>query len=222
MTWRGSSPQQASSKLLEKYDIERLPVGQFFAKQSGELSDEYGLPSKEFGSIMWILGMITRLPMYFGLGYTYDSSAVIAEDATPSRWTWWWNVPWSIPSLVLGLNGQPGTRAPHIWVQHEGRRVSTLDLFGKSFVLLAGSEGKAWCQAVSEVAPKLRANLVAYRIGHTGELSDPKCQWGSVAGVSEKGALLVRPDGFVAWRVKDQQGDLVKRMEQVLERILGW
>ncbi len=39
---------------------------------------------------------------------------------------------------------RPGTRAPHVWLDRDGERISTLDLFGRGFVLLAGPEGGAW------------------------------------------------------------------------------
>jgi putative polyketide hydroxylase len=130
-------------------------------------------------------------------------------------------VPWSIPSLIMGLNGRSGTRVPHVWVQDSsGRRISTLDLCGKTFLLLTGSQGTLWCQAASDVAEKMGVDLEAYRVGPTGDLSDPKRRWEYAAGISAQGALLVRPDGFVAWRVRDQEGDLGKGLEGVLERIL--
>src|SRR5262249_23219200 len=39
---------------------------------------------------------------------------------------------------------RPGNRAPHLWVARDGRRISTLDLFDTSFVLLAGRRGGEW------------------------------------------------------------------------------
>lgn len=158
--------------------------------------------------------------MIAGFGYRYTESCAIVQEEEELGWMWWWGVPWTIPSLVMGFNGRPGTRVPHLWVQREGRRISTLDLFGTKFVLLAGSEGKVWREAASEIAEKLDVDLETYRVGPTGDLSDPKRQWDSIAGVSSQGALLVRPDGFVAWRVKDQQGDLKVRLQDVWERIL--
>ena len=34
--------------------------------------------------------------------------------------------------------GRPGSRAPHLWIEQRGQRISTLDLFRGAFVLLAG------------------------------------------------------------------------------------
>ncbi|KUJ06944.1 FAD-binding monooxygenase-like protein [Mollisia scopiformis] len=211
----------ANQRLLETYESERVPVARFVAAESGKMADQYGLLDTTHSLFVFMLRALWRIPMYTGFGYQYTSQATIPEEPTPSAWTSWWFVPWTIPSLVLGFNGKPGTRAPHTWVQHEGQQISTLDLFGKNFVLLTGSEGKSWCHAASEVAENLGLELDAYRVGPTGDLSDPKRQWETAAGISSQGALLVRPDGFVAWRVKDQDGDLRERLGGALKHILG-
>jgi putative polyketide hydroxylase len=212
----------ASERLLKTYEQERLPVGQFVAKESGKLADQYGLPKAARGSILaFIISTFSRIPMYTGFGYQYTSEAIIPEP-TPSAWTWWWNVPWSVSSLILGLNGTPGTRVPHVWVHHDGKLVSTLDLVGKNFVLLTGSEGKLWCQAARQVGKDLGLELTTYRAGPTGDLSDPKRQWEIAAGISSHGAVLIRPDGFVAWRVRDQDGVLSNKLKLVLNQILGF
>ena len=50
--------------------------------------------------------------------------------------------------------GRPGSRAPHVLVPRDGERVSTLDLFGEGFVLLAGADGAAWrAAAVGAAGP---------------------------------------------------------------------
>lgn len=209
---------QATAKLLETYEEERLPVGQLVARKSGELADHYGLPTT--GSWRAIPSMLRNLPLFTGFGYDYTSRAIVPEEVMPARWIPWWFVPWSIPSLIFGINGKPGTRAPHVWVQHGGRQISTLDILGKGFVLLTGSEGKLWCQAAVEISSKLGVDLVAYRAGPTGDLSDSERRWETAAGISSSGALLIRPDAFVAWRVQDQDGNLRGRLGAVLEKIL--
>ena len=170
---------------------------------------------------LWMIWMlIPALPMLFGWGYKYASNAIVPEETGESKWFWWWNVPWSIPSLVFGLNGSPGTRAPHVWLQHKGQQISTLDLFGKSFVLISGSNGKLWCEAANELSSELGIEVKAYRAGPTGDLSDPKRQWDAASGIASQGAVLVRPDGFIAWRVQDQSGDLKNRLEAVFKQVL--
>ena len=127
----------------------------------------------------------------------------------------WQTVPW-----IFSLDGTPGTRAPHIWVEYAGKRTSTLDLFGKNFVLIAGMEGDKWCEAAKKVAASVFVELVAYRAGPEGELLCPKGTWESLAGILGTGALLIRPDGFVAWRSWKQPVNVREKLEMMLLQAL--
>jgi hypothetical protein len=80
---------------------------------------------------------------------------------------------------TTALDGRPGTRVPHAWVA-PGQ--STLDLVGRGFTLLAGPDATAWCDA----SPVPCVRVAAHR----------------ALGIARDGALLVRPDGFVAWRAR--------------------
>jgi 2-polyprenyl-6-methoxyphenol hydroxylase-like FAD-dependent oxidoreductase len=79
------------------------------------------------------------------------------------------------------LDGRPGTRAPHVWLA-EGR--STLDLFGSEFVVLraAGDGAGDWAP------PRATAHVID---------AEP---FAAAYGLAPGGAVLVRPDGVVAWR----------------------
>jgi putative polyketide hydroxylase len=189
---------QAGPALLATYDAERRPVAQFTVEQAGIRSDTYvDYYSSE---------MIDDLAV--GLGYRYQSAAVISEyNETASNCVW-------------DLRGQPGTRAPHLWVEHYGRRISTLDLFDTRFVLLAGTDGKAWCHAARKVATALGLPLDAYCVGAAGDLIDLDGNWCSRYGVSSSGAVLIRPDGFVAWRTEHMEKDVRHTLERVLRQLL--
>jgi 2-polyprenyl-6-methoxyphenol hydroxylase-like FAD-dependent oxidoreductase len=86
-------------------------------------------------------------------------------------------------------SGRPGTRAPHVAVRHDGREVSTRDLFGRGFVLLAASDG--WVQAGVRARRGLPVPLAVHQLDGA---------WTEVYGVTADGAVLVRPDGVIAWR----------------------
>jgi 2-polyprenyl-6-methoxyphenol hydroxylase-like FAD-dependent oxidoreductase len=77
---------------------------------------------------------------------------------------------------------RPGTRAPHLWLSENwlSENCSTLDLLGRDFVVLAGPEWKG------------EADSTIHRITHPG--------FPEAYGITPSGAVLVRPDGFVAWR----------------------
>ncbi|KAH8674952.1 FAD binding domain-containing protein [Ilyonectria robusta] len=208
---------QATPSLLATYDAERLPIGRLVAEESGEASDEHGLLSLRKDPSA-ILALMYRIPRLIGYGYIYTSQATMTEDTTP----WFWRTMRLIPTpnQILGLCGKAGTRVPHIWVQLEDRRISTLDVLGKGFVIIAGADGNEWCEAAPKVASSLVVSIAAYRAGPACELITPKGYWESSASISTTGAILVRPDGFVAWRAWSASSDIPQRLEQVLKQVL--
>src|SRR2546430_11928265 len=88
--------------------------------------------------------------------------------------------------------GLPGTRAPHVPIERDGIPVSTVDLFGRGFVVLAGAAGGAWLPAAEAAAGTLGAPLAAYRVG-PGDLVDLKDTWPTAYGVDPAGPGPVRP-----------------------------
>ena len=208
---------RAAAALLATYDDERLPIGRLVSEESGAAADDRGLFTWN-KSPTALLALIRRLPRVAGYGYSYTSQAISTEDTTPFFWRQRWLL--QTVSWILSLCGTAGTRAPHIWVQHHGHRISTLDLFGKSFVLLAGADGGRWCQVASKVASSVGVDLVAYRVGPASDLVSSKGKWESSAWISAKGALLIRPDGFIVWRAWEQPLDLQQKLTEILMRAL--
>ena len=94
------------------------------------------------------------------LGYRYRSPAIAGGDEAPEH------------QDPRQSHGCPGFRAPHLWLESANGPVSTLDLFGRGFVLLAAHAGQAWAGAAAALAkecPDLRAHIVG-----SAELGDPK------------------------------------------------
>lgn len=213
--------RQADPELLQTYDIERQPVGKMAAEVAAAAADNRGLiyANRKWKLAIW---MTQAIPLVGGFGYSYphESIAVVEENTWPLGGVTW--KAWSTSSLFLSLDGRPGTRAPHVWIEKEGKRISTIDLFGKGFVLLAGSEGGAWVNASQTVRKKLaEVELTSYCIETKGSgIIDKERKWETAAGISPSGALLVRPDGFVAWRQRrlpvDTDGELDKTFRRIL------
>lgn len=101
-----------------------------------------------------------------------------------------------------GSLGRPGSRAPHIWLKRDGRRLSTLDLYGRRFVLVSGAG--QWRAAVGGGAVPID-HLVPGR-----DFEDADGLFAAAHGITETGAVLVRPDGFVAWRERAWSKDLAE------------
>jgi putative polyketide hydroxylase len=144
--------------------------------------------------------------MVVGLGYRYASTAVIGGQPPPS-----------LEDVERDLDGTPGSRLPHAWLEREGARLSTLDVAGTAFALLAGPEGRAWCDAATAAAAGLGLDLVAWRVAADGDAADPGGRWCAASGIGPAGALLVRPDRFVAWRATAPAG---QRLRAVLSDVL--
>jgi putative polyketide hydroxylase len=193
---------QASPALLATYDEERRPVARFTTEQAGLRSattafDPRGANRADIADNLVII-----------TGYQYASRAIIAENND------------SVPLDHLALDGRPGRRAPHVWLERQGRRISTLDLFGPRFVLLSGEHGQGWCDAARALAARQDINLDTYCIGSAGDLVDLDNRWSDAYGVTSAGAALVRPDGFVCWRTRDAQESPEQVLEAVLDQLL--
>jgi 2-polyprenyl-6-methoxyphenol hydroxylase-like FAD-dependent oxidoreductase len=143
----------AGPGLLATYDAERRPVGEFTVEQSY---------ARYVTRVAPYLGTAGAQPvvddLYLELGYRYDSAAVIAEAGEqPEEGELAHRHP-------RDCHGQPGSRAPHVWLRRRGDRVSALDLFGGNFVLLAGPRGGAWRDAARDAARLLGAGIDAYLV----------------------------------------------------------
>ena len=207
----------ASKALLETYDVERIPVGRAAAEASASAGDERGLISMK-RNLSGVLKFVSGMRLVSGHGYCYTGKAISIEDTSPLGGLTW--MPWTLPSLFLSIDGRPGSRAPHIWVEHQGKRISTLDLSNKSFVLLAGREGASWLEVAKKVSSALGIEVAAYCAGPEGDLVCSKGEFESAAGISSRGAILVRPDDMVAWRERRQPLDYRAKLEQALRQAL--
>jgi len=147
------------------------------------------------------------------LGYRYPQGAVLGADP-------------AMPIVPEGmrLTGEPGSRAPHMWLNRSRTRISTLDLYERSMVLLSSAGGPGdWHKAATAVAERLSMPLDSYRIGARpdAELSPASdMDWAEVHGVTADGAVLVRPDGFVAWRSEGPSANPEKALREALAAVL--
>jgi 2-polyprenyl-6-methoxyphenol hydroxylase-like FAD-dependent oxidoreductase len=111
---------------------------------------------------------------------------------------------------TFDLSVRPGARAPHMWLDGD---TSTLDLFGHGFMLLTGAQDRGWAAAVESLATER-----SVRIGHR---KMPGGEWNELYGVSDTGAVLVRPDGHVAWRAESATRNERFKLAQALDASLG-
>jgi putative polyketide hydroxylase len=130
-----------------------------------------------------------------------------------------YGLPGRVHADPRSTHGLPGSRAPHIWLQRAGQRVSSIDLTGH-YLLLAGSAGTAWTQAAAAAPAEFNGlELAAYRVGH--DLQDGDESFEGAFGISSEGATLIRPDGFVAWRSVGAAAQPAAELRRALGQSLG-
>ena len=79
--------------------------------------------------------------------------------------------------------------------------MSTLDLGGRGrFTVFTGIGGDSWVRAAAVVGERLGIDVGAVVVGPGQEYDDLYGDWARVRGTDDGGALLVRPDNYVAFR----------------------
>ena len=200
---------KADDALLDSYHDERQPFGLVVTQNALANAMSMGrnarqskvLPRREF---------LNEQGLIFGA--SYESSAVV-PDGTP-------RVAVEDPVTDYVPSARPGGRAPHVRLTRGDEVISTVDLFGAHFVLLAGADGGAWRRAAQAIGPSLPP-LLGHTIGKDGDLGDPDGNWHEAYGVEADGAVLVRPDGYVAWRSRSGASNPQVALRAALDRVFG-
>lgn len=180
----------SSPRLLESYDAERRPIAwlrhdQIFARPDYA---RWATPQERSVAIIEDVAM--------ELGQLYRSNAVIGAGdelppaLRPDQWA-----------------GQPGTRAPHLWLPREGAPLSTLDLLQRDWVLV--TEDTRWGDAVAAVRARLGVNLTVLPIAGAS----------ASFGFERSGASLIRPDGYVAFRAPGMPEDAATVLVEALAQV---
>jgi hypothetical protein len=200
LCWKMAAVLQgkAADALLDTYHDERQPFGKAITEQALANAASMGRMEKTLQGKGARREFLNEQGMIFGA--TYQSRAVI-PDGSPRPVV-------ADPVTEYVPSAWPGARAPHAWVRKDGERVSTIDLFGNGFVLLAGAKGGAWAEAA-------RPNAI-----EPLTLGDEE-PWRELYGIDADGAVLVRPDGHVAWRSAGAGGDPGKVLGGAMNAITG-
>lgn len=148
------------------------------------------------------------------LGQRYDSSAVVS-DGTPFP-------PYDRdPELHYHPTTHPGAYLPHVWLERDRQRVSTLDLArGGRFALLTGVGGQAWLEAAKRVGDEFGVEIAGQTIGMRQENDDVFGEWTRRREVDDHGCILVRPDGYIGWRSQHGVEDAAAALRGAVARIL--
>jgi putative polyketide hydroxylase len=196
---------QAERSLLDTYHSERLPVGGLATARQLASWVAHMRPDRADLVDPWAQWDSLGVAM----GYRYRSAAIL-DDGTDD------GAPVEDPRHP---SGSPGTRLAHVALEQHAKPISSLDLVGSGFVLLAAPGGAAWTRAAQALAQATALPLTAYCIGT--DLIDRHGAFLERTGLEHEGALLVRPDGFIAWRSRAGAADPTSALQAVLAAILG-
>ncbi|PWY88218.1 FAD binding domain protein [Aspergillus heteromorphus CBS 117.55] len=194
----------AGEELLDTYEVERRSVAllrheQIFARADYKVHLEEG---REGGEVVRLdddaveFGQIYRSKGFLGEEGEYKVPLALPPALRPDEW-----------------KGQPGTRVPHFMVKMEdGREVSIAEVVdGMGWTVL--SAGEKWRGVVEDVNDGLQVvgGVRHVRVGDAEEF----CR----AFGMEEGAVLVRPDGYIAWRTEGVADGLVAELGRALETV---
>ncbi|WYZ42066.1 hypothetical protein EsH8_V_000961 [Colletotrichum jinshuiense] len=202
LAWKIAAVREgaADPAILATYDEERRPVAmvrhdQLFARDDYKpyvRDREWSLTRAGASGEVPVLDDIA---MELGQIYLSSGGVVLGVDGEglpdalrPDEWA-----------------GQPGTRAPHMPLTRGGEEISSLDLFGAGWILL--SEDGSWKGVAERAGAELGVGCEFVHVGVVVKEADEKETFAANFGVGGTGAVLVRPDGFIAWRVAEKGDD---------------
>jgi 2,4-dichlorophenol 6-monooxygenase len=241
---------EAGPELLDTYSAERAPVGRQIVERANLSRDQFGpifevlgiggggddkaiadglaaldAPTPEGAKKRRRLEEAIQLKNYefnahgVEMNQRYVSSAVLPDNSPAEVWE-------QDRELVHQPTTRPGAKLPHAWlVDEQGERLSTLDVVGRgTFTVLTGLSGDVWDTAATACQAELGVPLRVVRVGDDN-CRDAYGEWSRVSELAEDGVLLVRPDGYVAWRRatapeggQSAQDELLDALRRVLDR----
>ncbi|WP_457796297.1 methanobactin biosynthesis FAD monooxygenase MbnF [Methylocystis sp. S23] len=194
----------AGPALLETYEAERLPVAQMTVSCQIRNYVERLRPDRD--DLRSLFAEEDYLSV--AMGYRYRSPAIVLETPDDRQRA----------ESPLRPSGLPGTRLAHIPLQRDGVQISTHDLVGREFALLAAPGGDRWIDAAQSASRQSGSRLATYQIGV--DLKDEAELFSARTGLRNDGAILVRPDGFIGWRSRSGCVDPAQTLNAALRRML--
>ncbi|POA99142.1 2,4-dichlorophenol 6-monooxygenase [Chromobacterium sinusclupearum] len=190
---------EAETGLLDSYSAERQPIGWLRHQQTFARPDY----------LTWAGGALAGEVLYgaeaMELGQRINSKAIIGggDDLPPAARPDEWS-------------GQPGTRVPHVWIDLNSKRISTIDLFTQRLTLV--SANPYWLESARRVSLRLGVSIQLIR---AGDLVFPaEKNFAATFDIASNGALLVRPDAIVAWRSSGGDTDCEEQLSEAIAQIL--
>ncbi|CAJ0547397.1 Ff.00g041510.m01.CDS01 [Fusarium sp. VM40] len=197
---------KASHSLLASYNVERQPIDEFTVNQAYNrfqnriVMQHPPAPEAPDESIE--------------LGFRYPNGGAFVPDDNYTASKEVYDDPAS-PSAVSG------SRFPHSYIQEtagSGKTISTIDLVKQNFLLITVDADSPWTRAASQ-SP---VTLDVYTLNaESSPYKDPVGDVEKKCRLQRGEAILVRPDGFIAWRGARAEDGHEQKLIGGLAAILG-
>jgi 2,4-dichlorophenol 6-monooxygenase len=144
------------------------------------------------------------------IGYIYEKGALV-DDGTPINYPAD-KVTQYIPSA------RPGARFPHINFLKNTAPTASHDLLDyRFFTFFTREKGRHWETALQQLPIIIQQKINVFRLDELGLSEKVYKELIALCEIDETGALLIRPDGHVAWRTKTLKGNPTEELQQVFQ-----
>lgn len=182
----------ADEDLLNTYETERQPVATFTLKWSGHnaqrmfrMHEAYREGNMDlFNELVKDQGHHVNHPG-LDLGMVYSSDAIYVDNQTPVE----------INPDIYMPSSMPGMRAPHCEILINNKKTSILNLYQQSYVLLLSENAKV-DRKILPIPESYPLKIYRYKI----DFDDINHDYVNNYNADQFQAVLVRPDGHIAWR----------------------
>ncbi|KAI8935507.1 hypothetical protein NX059_008078 [Plenodomus lindquistii] len=196
---------RASPGLLDTYNTERQPIDELIVQQAFSRYETRVLHRKPTHPEVEDINL--------EIGYRYPAGAFIVGSDHQKTEHGLWEDPYA-PSAAAG------TRLPHVELidSSNKRALSTLDLIKQNFVLFAVDDDSPWVKAAHDFS-NLKVDGYILNEGSV-PYADSQGRVRKLYGLGDGEAVLIRPDGHIAWRSPKEASDHRSKLADALEKIL--
>ncbi len=204
--------------LLQTYDTERrAPSADTVAQSVRNSANVMRIHHAWRGNLPLDTATVIRESRRYGnhlgveFGAHYNSGAVVPDGTAPPHV--------DDEYSDYAQSAVPGCRAPHLWLGKH-RALSTVHLWSAGFTVFAtAGAGAAWREAAAHATKAHAVPIGVYLVGEPG-IEDVDQQFHQRYDLETTGAVLVRPDGVVAFRARAMPADAADALTAAIRQVL--